>query len=188
MMVWKPLSQIYNSILSKLFHRGMSVKLNESRNHLHPKFTLIYSSSPQSVFKNFDTDGDGHISRDEFEAIRNNFPYLSKFGELDKNQWALVCWQINPRASHKQSSPVSALSLFPETGRSAGKRWLTTSWKPAHCLTARWASSTHLPRPRTWSQHSASTALALWVNTFFIFTILFNLWSPSGSGTGKIVH
>lgn len=40
----------------------------------------------QSVFKNFDTDGDGNISRDEFEAIRNNFPYLSKFGELDKNQ------------------------------------------------------------------------------------------------------
>uniref|UniRef100_A0A8D0DD82 RAS guanyl releasing protein 2 n=1 Tax=Sander lucioperca TaxID=283035 RepID=A0A8D0DD82_SANLU len=39
-----------------------------------------------SVFKNFDSDGDGHISRDEFEAIRNNFPYLSKFGELDKNQ------------------------------------------------------------------------------------------------------
>lgn len=40
----------------------------------------------ESVFKNFDTDGDGHISRDEFEAIRNNFPYLSKFGDLDKNQ------------------------------------------------------------------------------------------------------
>nr|XP_054592369.1 RAS guanyl-releasing protein 2 isoform X2 [Nothobranchius furzeri] len=40
----------------------------------------------ESVFKNFDTDGDGHISRDEFEAIRNNFPYLSKFGELDKNR------------------------------------------------------------------------------------------------------
>ncbi|XP_061665077.1 RAS guanyl-releasing protein 2-like isoform X3 [Syngnathoides biaculeatus] len=40
----------------------------------------------ESVFKNFDTDGDGHISRDEFEAIRNNFPYLNKFGELDKNQ------------------------------------------------------------------------------------------------------
>ncbi|XP_046905109.1 RAS guanyl-releasing protein 2-like isoform X3 [Hypomesus transpacificus] len=39
-----------------------------------------------SVFKNFDTDGDGHISREEFEIIRNNFPYLSKFGELDKNQ------------------------------------------------------------------------------------------------------
>uniref|UniRef100_A0A8C2WQI6 RAS guanyl releasing protein 2 n=1 Tax=Cyclopterus lumpus TaxID=8103 RepID=A0A8C2WQI6_CYCLU len=40
----------------------------------------------ESVFKNFDSDGDGHISQDEFEAIRNNFPYLSKFGELDKNQ------------------------------------------------------------------------------------------------------
>ncbi|CAL8241462.1 unnamed protein product [Merluccius merluccius] len=40
----------------------------------------------ESVFKNFDTDGDGHISQEEFEAIRNNFPYLSKFGELDKNQ------------------------------------------------------------------------------------------------------
>ncbi|XP_020501278.1 RAS guanyl-releasing protein 2 isoform X1 [Labrus bergylta] len=40
----------------------------------------------ESVFRNFDTDGDGNISRDEFEAIRNNFPYLSKFGELDKNQ------------------------------------------------------------------------------------------------------
>uniref|UniRef100_A0A672PQ04 RAS guanyl releasing protein 2 n=1 Tax=Sinocyclocheilus grahami TaxID=75366 RepID=A0A672PQ04_SINGR len=39
-----------------------------------------------SVFKNFDTNGDGFISREEFECIRNNFPYLSKFGELDKNQ------------------------------------------------------------------------------------------------------
>ncbi|CAB1351792.1 unnamed protein product [Coregonus sp. 'balchen'] len=43
-------------------------------------------ADPASVFKNFDTDGDGHISREEFEIIRNNFPYLSKFGELDKNQ------------------------------------------------------------------------------------------------------
>ncbi len=40
----------------------------------------------QSVFKNFDSNGDGFISREEFECIRNNFPYLSKFGELDKNQ------------------------------------------------------------------------------------------------------
>ncbi|ROL42226.1 RAS guanyl-releasing protein 2 [Anabarilius grahami] len=39
-----------------------------------------------SVFKNFDSNGDGFISREEFECIRNNFPYLSKFGELDKNQ------------------------------------------------------------------------------------------------------
>ncbi|XP_069036329.1 RAS guanyl-releasing protein 2-like [Lepisosteus oculatus] len=40
----------------------------------------------ESVFKNFDTDGDGHISQEEFAIIQNNFPYLSKFGELDRNQ------------------------------------------------------------------------------------------------------
>ncbi|XP_030635853.1 RAS guanyl-releasing protein 2-like [Chanos chanos] len=40
----------------------------------------------ESVFKNFDTDGDGYISREEFGIIQNNFPYLSKFGELDTNQ------------------------------------------------------------------------------------------------------
>ncbi|TRY90519.1 hypothetical protein DNTS_002648 [Danionella cerebrum] len=39
-----------------------------------------------SVFKNFDTNCDGFISREEFECIRNNFPYLMKFGELDTNQ------------------------------------------------------------------------------------------------------
>ncbi|KAK1787384.1 hypothetical protein P4O66_002878 [Electrophorus voltai] len=39
-----------------------------------------------SVFKNFDTDGDGYVSQREFETIRNNFPYLSKFDELDQNQ------------------------------------------------------------------------------------------------------
>uniref|UniRef100_A0A673GQP2 RAS guanyl-releasing protein 2-like n=1 Tax=Sinocyclocheilus rhinocerous TaxID=307959 RepID=A0A673GQP2_9TELE len=44
------------------------------------------AAKPASVFKNFDTNGDGFISREEFECIRNNFPYLSKFGELDKNQ------------------------------------------------------------------------------------------------------
>ncbi|XP_046899169.1 RAS guanyl-releasing protein 2-like [Hypomesus transpacificus] len=40
----------------------------------------------ESVFKNFDTDGDGYISQEEFEIIRTNFPYLSGFDELDKNQ------------------------------------------------------------------------------------------------------
>uniref|UniRef100_A0A4W4HB33 RAS guanyl releasing protein 2 n=1 Tax=Electrophorus electricus TaxID=8005 RepID=A0A4W4HB33_ELEEL len=40
----------------------------------------------ESVFKNFDTDGDGYVSQREFETIRNNFPYLSKFDELDQNQ------------------------------------------------------------------------------------------------------
>lgn len=41
----------------------------------------------QSVFQNFDTDGDGYISQGEFEIIRSNFPYLGKFDELDQNQW-----------------------------------------------------------------------------------------------------
>lgn len=64
--------------------RVIQLRVNYFYNLLFQK--LIPASRPQSVFKNFDTDGDGHISRDEFEAIRNNFPYLSKFGELDKNQ------------------------------------------------------------------------------------------------------
>ncbi|XP_035267730.1 RAS guanyl-releasing protein 2-like isoform X2 [Anguilla anguilla] len=51
----------------------------------------------ESVFKNFDTDGDGHISQEEFEIIRNNFPYLSKFGELDKNHslFLSVCLSLS---------------------------------------------------------------------------------------------
>ncbi|XP_042567413.1 RAS guanyl-releasing protein 2 [Cyprinus carpio] len=40
----------------------------------------------ESVFQNFDTDGDGYISQGEFEIIRRNFPYLCKFDELDQNQ------------------------------------------------------------------------------------------------------
>lgn len=41
---------------------------------------------PKSVFRNFDVDGDGHISQEEFQIIRGNFPYLSAFGDLDQNQ------------------------------------------------------------------------------------------------------
>jgi len=59
-------------------------KRKSSLNSRHD--TKLPRSCSQSVFKNFDSDGDGHISQDEFEAIRNNFPYLSKFGELDQNQ------------------------------------------------------------------------------------------------------
>uniref|UniRef100_A0A3Q2TUG7 RAS guanyl releasing protein 2 n=1 Tax=Fundulus heteroclitus TaxID=8078 RepID=A0A3Q2TUG7_FUNHE len=72
---------------------AVSVKPNADptiiKNHIEKmveKGCFILARVVKSVFKNFDTDGDGHISRDEFEAIRNNFPYLSKFGELDKNQ------------------------------------------------------------------------------------------------------
>uniref|UniRef100_A0AAY4AAP6 RAS guanyl-releasing protein 2 n=1 Tax=Denticeps clupeoides TaxID=299321 RepID=A0AAY4AAP6_9TELE len=40
----------------------------------------------ESVFKNFDTDGDGFLSQEEFQMIKNNFPYLSKFNNLDRNR------------------------------------------------------------------------------------------------------
>ncbi|XP_033716858.1 RAS guanyl-releasing protein 2 isoform X1 [Tursiops truncatus] len=40
----------------------------------------------ESVFRNFDVDGDGHISQEEFQIIRGNFPYLSAFGDFDQNQ------------------------------------------------------------------------------------------------------
>ncbi|KAL2094841.1 hypothetical protein ACEWY4_009560 [Coilia grayii] len=40
----------------------------------------------ESVFKNFDTDGDGHISQEEFQSIKNNFPFLNTFDNVDRNQ------------------------------------------------------------------------------------------------------
>lgn len=73
---------------------------------------LSFTYSFQSVFKNFDTDGDGHISRDEFEAIRNNFPYLSKFGELDKNQWASELESHNTSCTTKQFATIIKPTLL----------------------------------------------------------------------------
>lgn len=165
----------------------MSFKLKESRNHLHHKFTLIYCSSPQSVFKNFDTDGDGHISRDEFEAIRNNFPYLSKFGELDKNQWVLVCWQINPRASRKQSSPASALSLFPRDGKISREEMIDYFMKASSLLNCKMGfihtfTETTYVKP-TFCEHCAG-----FVSQHLLIFSQFYLTSGTDSGTRKTVH
>lgn len=62
--------------------------------YIYSKLSVLFPRL-QSVFKNFDTDGDGYISREEFESIRNNFPYLSKFGELDTNQWVWKEWPLH---------------------------------------------------------------------------------------------
>lgn len=82
--------------------------------------------------------------------------------------------ELNWTCSHSHSVPSCPAwetrshrcrPSFTETARSAGRRWSTTSWKPARCSTARWASSTCSLRPPTSNPHSASTAPALWVNT-----------------------
>ncbi|XP_076835573.1 RAS guanyl-releasing protein 2 isoform X2 [Brachyhypopomus gauderio] len=69
----------------------------------------------EAVFKNFDTDGDGYISQREFETIRNNFPYLSKFDELDQNQDGRISREEMIEYFTKSSSVLSCKMGFVHT-------------------------------------------------------------------------
>ncbi|XP_027706252.1 ras guanyl-releasing protein 3 isoform X2 [Vombatus ursinus] len=44
----------------------------------------------ESVFRNYDHDHDGYISREDFESIAANFPFLDSFCVLDKDQDGLI--------------------------------------------------------------------------------------------------
>ncbi|XP_043076713.1 RAS guanyl-releasing protein 2 [Puntigrus tetrazona] len=81
----------------------------------------------ESVFQNFDTDGDGYISQGEFEIIRSNFPYLGKFDELDQNQDCKISHEemieYFTKASSLQNCKMGFVHTFTET----------SSVKPSFC-------------------------------------------------------
>ncbi|XP_067280197.1 RAS guanyl-releasing protein 2 [Pseudorasbora parva] len=81
----------------------------------------------ESVFQNFDTDGDGYISQGEFEIIRSNFPYLGKFDELDQNQDCKISREemieYFTKASSLQNCKMGFVHTFTDT----------SSVKPSFC-------------------------------------------------------
>lgn len=171
-MVWQPFSLISAWTLSKLFCRGrMSYKLNKSRNRLQHKCRFILFLLSAVSFQEF-----WHRRRrPHFQgwvwSHQEQLPISQQVWRVGQEPVSTQILTPMCRARRAHLSPLSLSS--PETERSVGRKWLTTSWKPTRCLTARWASSTHLQRPRMWSQHSASTALALWVKNYWFFVILF---------------
>ncbi|XP_064408007.1 RAS guanyl-releasing protein 2 [Latimeria chalumnae] len=81
----------------------------------------------ESVFKNFDTNGDGYISQEEFEIIKNNFPYLSKFGEVDENRDGRISKEEMMRYFLKASSQLNCKMGF------IHNLYETTYLKPTFC-------------------------------------------------------
>ncbi|KAI4884655.1 hypothetical protein NFI96_017901 [Prochilodus magdalenae] len=89
----------------------------------------------ESVFKNFDTDGDGYISQREFETIRNNFPYLSKFDDVDQNQDGRISREEMMQYFTKASSLLNCKMGFVHTFMAMN------SFKPTvcqHCSGVMW--------------------------------------------------
>ncbi|XP_062392708.1 RAS guanyl-releasing protein 2 [Sardina pilchardus] len=69
----------------------------------------------ESVFKNFDTDGDGHISQEEFESIKHNFPFLNKFDDVDKNEDGMISPEEMIEYFNKAISQLSGKMGFVHT-------------------------------------------------------------------------
>ncbi|XP_012677112.1 RAS guanyl-releasing protein 2 [Clupea harengus] len=69
----------------------------------------------ESVFKNFDTDGDGQISQEEFESIKNNFPFLNKFDDVDRNQDGRISQEEMIEYFNKAISQLSGKMGFVHT-------------------------------------------------------------------------
>ncbi|XP_021923618.1 ras guanyl-releasing protein 3-like isoform X2 [Zootermopsis nevadensis] len=44
----------------------------------------------EAVFKNYDSDRDGYISHDEFEAVAGNFPFIASFCVLDADHDGMI--------------------------------------------------------------------------------------------------
>uniref|UniRef100_A0A8D0H7Q3 RAS guanyl releasing protein 2 n=1 Tax=Sphenodon punctatus TaxID=8508 RepID=A0A8D0H7Q3_SPHPU len=124
----------------------------------------------ESVFRNFDVDGDGHISQEEFKIIRNNFPYLCKFGDLDENQDGCISREEMISYFMKSSSELNGKMGFIHSFHE------TTYLRPVACRHCKGlVSQLSLPSPLV--SLGSPLALSLWcgvsaqegANNIFIF-------------------